>query len=274
MMLLSARHLSLGYRSSTIIRDLTLTIESGCMTCLIGPNGSGKSTILYGLGRLLAPQNGALTLDGRDFADWPMRSFARKVAILPQNPVPPEGLTVRDLIGYGRYPHRPFIGKGDPHGQAAIERAIESTDLVHLQHRLVTDLSGGERQRAWIAMALAQEAEILLLDEPTTYLDIRHQLELLELLRHLNRALGLTLVISLHDLGQAARYAHRLLAVAAGQIVADGSPERVLTAELLANVFGVTARIVWDDGIPICLPISAIRKSHTSREDTPSFAAC
>lgn len=258
-MKLQADHVRLGYRQQVVVPDLHLDLIPGQFTCLIGPNGCGKSTILHALGRLLTPSGGSLMLDGRNLADWQSRALACNLAILPQNSTVPDGLTVRELVGYGRHPHRCLLGGGDPTGGTAIDQAIASTDLVHLADRLMTDLSGGEQQRVWLAMALAQQARTLILDEPTSYLDIRHQLELMELLLRLNRELGLTLIASLHDLGQAARYADRLLAVAEGRIVADGPPRSILTEALLAEVFKVRSRITWDaeTGFPVCLPLSA-----------------
>jgi len=254
--ILEAATLTVGYAEQLVIPDLSLRITKGTITALVGPNGSGKSTALKALARLIAPQAGAVYLDGRAIARLSTREVARRLAILPQGPTAPEELTVGELVEQGRYPHAGPLRILSARDHAAIREALALTSMTAFRHRRLDSLSGGERQRAWIALALAQETPILLLDEPTTFLDIGHQLEVMALVQRLNRANGLTIVLVLHDLNQAARYADRLIAIHDGRIVADGSPRQVLTPALLAEVFQVRAQIIDHpvDGLPVCLP--------------------
>lgn len=253
---LDARHIVVGYRDRTVLNNFALRIEKSGITALVGPNGSGKSTVLKALARILPVQKGAIYLDGAAIANLPTREVARRLAILPQAPTAPDELTVAELVEQGRYPHAGPLRMLGQHDYAAIEEALEQSGMSSLRHRRLDSLSGGERQRAWIALVLAQAAPVLLLDEPTTFLDVGHQLEVLDLARELNRVRKMTIVLVLHDLNQAARYADRLIVLRAGQIVADGTPRDVLTEELLADVFHVRARIVRHpvDGSPVCLP--------------------
>jgi len=265
---LSARAVSLGYGERLVIRELSFAVTMGQIIALVGPNGSGKSTLLKALARILAPSRGAVYLDGRAIQQLPAREVARRLAILPQAPVAPEELTVGELVEQGRYPYTGPLRPLGEHDYAAIARALEQTGATAFRPRRLASLSGGERQRAWIALALAQETPILLLDEPTTFLDIGHQLDVLALIRELNRTHGKTIVLVLHDLNHAARYADRMVTLRAGQIVADGPPQEVLTEALLAEVFGVRARILPHpvDGVPLCLPFAI---TDAPREQPP-----
>lgn len=254
--MLTADQLTVRYDAQAVVSALSLSITRNEITALVGPNGSGKSTLLKALARLLNPSAGAVYLDGRLITSLPTQAVARELAILPQGPVAPAGITVAELVEQGRYPHAGPLRMLRRQDHAAIREALELTDTARYADRPLDNLSGGERQRAWIALALAQATPILLLDEPTTFLDIGHQLEVLDLVQRLNREHGLTVVLILHDLNQAARYADRMVALHQGQIAADGPPTAVLTTSLLAQVFGVQASIVTDPvtGAPVCLP--------------------
>lgn len=253
---LAAEQLAAGYEGRTAIEDLSLGLTAGSITALIGPNGSGKSTLLKALARLVQPLAGAVYLDGEALTKLPTREVARRLAILPQGPAAPEELTVGQLVEQGRYPHVGPLGMLREQDRRAIADALALTNTAGFRERRLDSLSGGERQRVWIALALAQATPILLLDEPTTYLDIAHQLEVLSLVRRLKTEQGMTVVLALHDLNQAARYADRLVALKEGRIVADGPPREVLTTALLAEVFEVDAPILPHpvDGLPVCLP--------------------
>ncbi|MDW8212560.1 MAG: ABC transporter ATP-binding protein [Roseiflexaceae bacterium] len=253
---LSADQLTVRYGTQAVVSALSVSITRSGITALVGPNGSGKSTLLKALARLLSPSAGAVYLNGRLITSLPTQAVARELAILPQGPVAPAGITVAELVEQGRYPHAGPLRMLRRQDHAAIREAMELTDTARYANRPLDHLSGGERQRAWIALALAQATPILLLDEPTTFLDIGHQLEVLELVKRLNRERGLTIVLVLHDLNQAARYSDRMLVLHRGQIVADGAPATVLTTGLLARVFGVQAQIITDPttGAPVCLP--------------------
>jgi iron complex transport system ATP-binding protein len=255
MATLSTNALTLAYDDALIIDAMSLTIPDKCITALVGPNGCGKSTLLRGLARLLAPRSGAVLLDGREIQQVPTKELAKRLGILPQGPVAPEGLTVRELVAQGRYPHQRWYQQWSEADERATRTALDKTGLTALSDRPVDALSGGQRQRAWIAMTLAQETTILLLDEPTTYLDMSHQLEVMHLLRDLN-ADGATIVLVVHDLNLAARYAHHMIALSSGKIAAAGPPAEVMTAHMLREVFNVEADIVRDPrlGVPLCLP--------------------
>ncbi|GBD23164.1 Ferric enterobactin transport ATP-binding protein FepC [bacterium HR29] len=250
MNVLEAHALELGYERRTVVSVPHLAIEAGAFLVIVGPNGSGKSTLLRGLARALRPKTGAVLLDGKAIARLRPREIARRLALLPQAPIAPPDITVEELVWRGRHPHLGFFGLAKPADRDAVEWAISATDLGPLRGRPVGQLSGGERQRVWIAMALAQQPGVLLLDEPTTYLDIGHQLEVLSLLERLNREHGLTLLLVLQDLNQAARFARRLIVMQQGHIVADGPPADILTADLLRDVFGVEGEVVRRDGQP------------------------
>lgn len=257
---LSAADLRVGYGDHAVIDGLALEIATGTITALVGPNGSGKSTLLKTLARLLKPSGGAVYLDGKAISSMPTAAIARDLAILPQGPSAPAGLTVRELVEQGRFPHVGALRMLRYQDHAAITAALELTGMREFAHRPIDGLSGGERQRAWVALTLAQETPILLLDEPTTFLDIGHQLEVLDLVRQLNQERAMTIVLVLHDLNQAARYSQRMVALQQGRVVADGAPKAVLTPVLLEQVFGVRANIVIDpaSGTPVCLPYAVV----------------
>lgn len=252
---LLADMLTISYGETPIVSDLSLALQTGQITAFVGPNGSGKSTILRTLARLLNPRGGAVYLDGTDIASTPTRQIAQKLAILPQEPDAPAGLTVWDLIGYGRYPYQGFLGSFSREDYEAMEWALEATNLIHFRDRAVDSLSGGERQRAWIAMALAQQTNVLLLDEPTTFLDIRYQIDILSLVRELNATQQLTVGWVLHDLNQAAAYSDYMVMLQDGQIVYEGDPGQIMTAQSIRDVFNVDVSVIPDpiSGCPTCL---------------------
>nr|WP_275585940.1 ABC transporter ATP-binding protein [Geodermatophilus sabuli] len=239
--------------------DLQLT--EGSLTVIVGPNGCGKSTLLRALGRLLRPARGQVTLDGRAIQQTPTREVAKVLGLLPQAPVAPEGLTVADLVARGRHPHQTWLRQWSRSDESAVAEALAWTDLTELADRPVDELSGGQRQRAWISMALAQGTDLLLLDEPTTYLDLSHQIDVLDLVERLHTERGRTVVVVLHDLNLAARYAQRLVAMKDGVLVASGTPAEVLTEDLLAEVFELEARVVPDPvaGTPMVVPVRRLR---------------
>lgn len=257
---METRNLSLAYDSQVIIEKLSTTITTGEITALVGPNGCGKSTLLRGLARLLRPQTGEVLLDGKAIHSLPTKELAKQLGILPQGPTAPEGLTVYELVAQGRYPHQGFFQQWSLEDERVTQEAIAITNMIEFADRPLDTLSGGQRQRAWIAMTLAQKTPILLLDEPTTYLDIGYQLEVMELIEHLNRERAMTILLVLHDLNQAARYSQRMIVLNQG-VVADGPPKAVLTQQLLANVFKVRANIVTDpdSGSPVCLPYGTVQ---------------
>jgi iron complex transport system ATP-binding protein len=260
---LTARNLTLSYEQSLIVQNLNLAIPKSKITVLVGPNGCGKSTLLRGLARLLKPRTGQIYLNDRDIAKLPTRKVAQTLAMLPQNATAPEGLTVRDLVAQGRYPYQTWWQQWSNVDEKIVEAAIAKTDLRSKADQSLDQLSGGQRQRAWIAMTLAQDTEILLLDEPTTFLDLAHQMEVLDLLRQLNRQEGRTIVMVLHDLNQACRYADYLVAMRQGQIYAQGAPATVMTPEMIQAVFEIDCQIVADPvtRTPMCVPIG--RSTHS-----------
>jgi len=254
---LRAVGLSLAYDGREVVTGLDLALPPGAVTVIVGPNGCGKSTLLRGLARLLRPVGGTVLLDGTPLHTLASRDVARTVGILPQSPTAPEGITVADLVGRGRHPHQGWFRQWDAADDGVVAAALEATGTVELAGRRVDELSGGQRQRVWIAMALAQDPDILLLDEPTTFLDVTHQLEVLDLLADLNRERGTTVAMVLHDLNLAARYADHLVVMRDGEITALGHPSDVLTAELVADAFALRARVVADPvtGSPMVVPI-------------------
>jgi len=257
VMKLEARNLTLGYGGTPVVRDLDLVVPEGAITAVVGSNACGKSTLLRGLARLLRPMAGAVHLDGRSIFEMPTRTVARHLAILPQRPLAPGGLTVRDLVAQGRYPYQGLLRQWSGEDEGAVAHALATTGLEELADRPMETLSGGQAQRAWIAMILAQETPILLLDEPTTFLDLAHQIEILDLLGDLNRERGRTVLMVLHDLNQACRYAQSLVVMTDGRVVARGRPETLVTADLVQEVFGLACRVVEDPvtGRPLCVPL-------------------
>ena len=258
---LVAEGLALGYGDRLVIRSLDLRIPPGRMTAIVGANACGKSTLLRSMSRLLAPRAGHVLLDGKQVHRSPAKELARKLGLLPQSPLAPEGITVSDLVGRGRHPHQGVFSRWTRDDDAAVAAALEATSTVELADRPVDELSGGQRQRVWIAMALAQQTDVLLLDEPTTFLDVSHQVEVLDLLTDLNRNRGTTIVMVLHDLNLAARYADHLVALAGGEIHSAGEPETVLTADTVRAVFGLESQVIEDptSGRPLMLPIGRHR---------------
>lgn len=258
---LAAENLSAGYGEMSILNGLELTVPPGGITAIVGANGCGKSTLLRAMSRLLPPTQGQVVLDGKAIHRVPSRDLARVLGLLPQSPIAPEGITVADLVSRGRHPHHGMLSRWTRHDDEAIANALEATKTVDLAERPVDELSGGQRQRVWIAMALAQETELLLLDEPTTFLDVCHQVEVLDLLVDMNRARGTTIVMVLHDLNLAARYADHLVALANGRLHSFGPPETVLTEKVIEAVFEMKCRVISDptSGKPIMLPIGRHR---------------
>ncbi|MGK9201253.1 cobalamin/Fe(3+)-siderophore ABC transporter ATP-binding protein [Ensifer sp. MMN_5] len=261
--LLVASGLTAGYDNTEILHALDLTIPPGKITVIVGANACGKSTFLRTLSRLIAPSKGQVLLDGKSIHRTPSRELARTLGLLPQSPIAPEGITVADLVSRGRHPHQSLFSRWTRQDDEAVDRALEATKTFDLAERPIDELSGGQRQRVWIAMALAQQTEILLLDEPTTFLDINHQIEVLDLLTDLNSTRGTTVVMVLHDLNLAARYADHLVAIADGRVHISGTPEEVLTEETVRHVFGLDSRVISDptSGRPIMLPIGRHRRA-------------
>lgn len=254
---LSAAGLSLGYGDRHIVQDLSVQLPAGKVTIIVGANACGKSTLLRGLARLLKPSAGVVHLNGKDIHTLPTRELARELGILPQTPTAPDGITVADLVGRGRSPHQGWFRQWTEADDAAVAAALNATGTAELAGRSIDELSGGQRQRVWIAMALAQESDVLLLDEPTTYLDLAHQVEVLDVVSELNERRAITVAIVLHDLNLAARYADHLIAMKGGAIVAEGAPAEVLTAELVQDVFGLESVVVADPvvGTPLVVPV-------------------
>jgi iron complex transport system ATP-binding protein len=253
---LAARGLSLAYEGRVVVDGLDLAIPAGRVTAIVGPNACGKSTLLRGLSRLLAPASGTVLLDGIDINSLPTKRVAQRLGLLPQTPTAPDGITVADLVSRGRYPHQGWFRRWTADDDEAVGDAMTATGIADLADRAVDELSGGQRQRVWIAMALAQRTDILLLDEPTTFLDISHQIDVLDLLLDLNAARGTTIVMVLHDLNLAARYAGHLVAMREGAVVAAGDPAEIVDAELVRAVFGVESVVAADpvSGTPLVVP--------------------
>ncbi|ROQ52526.1 iron complex transport system ATP-binding protein [Rathayibacter sp. PhB152] len=253
--------LTLGYGDRTVVQGLDLVVPPGRITAIVGANACGKSTLLRSMSRLLAPRAGTVLLDGKAVHRTPAKQLARTLGLLPQSPIAPEGITVADLVGRGRHPHQGILSRWNAHDDEAVATALDATDTAALADRAVDELSGGQRQRVWIAMALAQETDLLLLDEPTTFLDVSHQVEVLDLLVDLNRNRGTTVVMVLHDLNLAARYADHLVALAGGTVHAAGTPAEVLTEDTVRAVFGLDSRIITDptSGTPLMLPLGRHR---------------
>ena len=266
---LAGQDLTLGYDGVKVAENLSIEIPPGKFTVLVGANACGKSTLLRSLARLLKPKAGSVTLDGRDIASMATKDVALKLGILPQTPTAPEGITVANLVSRGRYPHQKWFRQWTEEDDAVVAWALEATGTDSIAGRTVDALSGGQRQRVWIAMALAQETEVLMLDEPTTYLDVAHQIDVLDLLMDLNHQQGRTLVAVLHDLNLSCRYADHLIAMCKGEIIAQGRPEDIVTAELVDQVYGLRVQVI-DDPVshtPLVVPIGKhIRRGDVNAE--------
>lgn len=262
---LESRALTLGYDDRRVIENLDLTIPEGQITVFVGANGCGKSTLLKAFARLLKPQVGSVLLNGRDIQQQPTKQVAQRLAILPQGPTAPEGLTVHQLVRQGRYPHQRWLQSWTPEDEKRVNEALQDTDLQPLANVPVDSLSGGQRQRAWIAMTLAQDTDVLLLDEPTTYLDLTHQIDVLDLLADLNHRRQKTIIMVLHDLNLACRYAHHIVAVRKGQVHAKGHPDEIVTEQMVQDVFNLGCRIIRDPlfDTPLCVPFGkGMKYSH------------
>ncbi|MET9767941.1 ABC transporter ATP-binding protein [Streptomyces sp. NPDC006415] len=266
---LRAEGLHLGYDDRAVVSGLDLAVPPGRITAIVGANACGKSTLLRALARLLAPRDGAVSLDGRALHSIPTRELAQRLGILPQSPVAPDGLTVIDLVNRGRSPHQTWWRQWTKADEQAVHDALAATGTTDLADRAVDELSGGQRQRAWIAMAVAQGTPVLLLDEPTTYLDLAHQIDVLDLVVDLNRREGRTIVMVLHDLNQACRYADHVIAMKKGDIVAEGAPADVITAETVEDVFGLRCQVTTDpvSRTPLVIPVG---RHHAPEPDSDS----
>ncbi len=253
---LSADAVTLAYGDRIVVDQLSLAIAGGRVTVIVGANGCGKSTLLRTLARLIRPRSGQVVLDGAELSSRPTREIARTLGLLPQGPVAPEGIAVADLVGRGRHPHQRLLARWTARDYQVVAEALAVTGIADLADRSVDELSGGQRQRVWIAMALAQQTDLLLLDEPTTHLDVAHQIEVLDLLTDLNRDRGTTIVMVLHDLNLAARYADELVAIVDGRVHAVGAPIDVITPDLVRDVFGLDCTVIPDplSGKPLVLP--------------------
>ncbi|WP_145044457.1 MULTISPECIES: ABC transporter ATP-binding protein [Paenibacillus] len=270
MFRLETSKLDIAYEERLIVEDLNIQIPQGKITALVGANGSGKSTILKTMARIMNPKAGNVLLDGKSIHKQSTREVAKQLAILPQNPTAPEGLTVTELVSYGRFPYQKGFGSMRAEDKRMIEWAISVTGMTEFHDRPIDQLSGGQRQRAWIAMALAQETDILFLDEPTTFLDMAHQLEVLQLLEQLNATANRTIVMVVHDLNHASRYAHHMIGIKKGKAIATGSPVEVMNSDVLREVFNIEADIVIDprSGVPLCLPY-ALAGERQQQSTTP-----
>ncbi|EME97249.1 ABC transporter ATP-binding protein [Streptomyces mobaraensis NBRC 13819 = DSM 40847] len=264
---LQAESVTLAYDRRVIAEDLSVAIPDNSFTVIVGPNACGKSTLLRALSRMLKPTTGSVLLDGQAIGSYPAKKVARTLGLLPQSSVAPDGITVADLVARGRYPHQGLLRQWSPEDELIVQESMEATRVAELADRHVDELSGGQRQRVWIAMALAQRTPLLLLDEPTTYLDIQHQIEVLDLCAELHEEQGRTLVAVLHDLNHAARYATHLIAMRGGKVVAEGAPNDIVTSELVAEVFGLSCQIIDDPqtGTPLVVP--AARQARRGRKE-------
>ena len=259
---LAAEGIAVGYDGRRIIDGLDLTIPAGRITSIVGPNACGKSTLLRGLARLQPLEAGRVTLGGRDVATMPRREVARRIGVLPQSSIAPDGVRVAELVGRGRYPHQGWFGRHSSDDDVVVAEALAATGVAELADRRLEELSGGQRQRVWVAMVLAQRTDIVLLDEPTTYLDVTHQLELLDLLTELNRVHGTTVVMVLHELNLAARYADHLVVMRSGAVIAEGAPDRVLTRDIVRRAFDLEAHVIPDPvaGSPLVVPVGRFHR--------------
>ncbi|AYU56211.1 ABC transporter ATP-binding protein [Staphylococcus debuckii] len=262
---LNGQQVTIGYGEHVIVSDLDVEIPDGKVTSIIGPNGCGKSTLLKALSRLLSVKNGEILLDGKNIHTQSTKEIAKKIAILPQSPDVADGLTAGELVSYGRFPHQKGFGRLSAEDKEEIDWALKVTGTYDFKHRAINDLSGGQRQRVWIAMALAQKTDIIFLDEPTTYLDISHQLEILELVQELNREHGTTIVMVLHDINQAIRFSDYLIAMKGGDIVSSGETQEVLTKDILEQVFNIDAELSTDPrtGKPMLVTYDLLCKHYS-----------
>jgi iron complex transport system ATP-binding protein len=262
---LQARRLTVAYDNAVVIDELDLAIPRERITAVVGANGCGKSTLLRALARLMSPRAGSVVLDGRDIRELPSREVAKRLGVLPQSPLAPDGLTVEDLVARGRYPHQGLFRQWSAADETAVEEALAATATTGLRDRALDELSGGQRQRAWIAMTLAQQTELLLLDEPTTFLDLAHQIDVLDLLDDLVAEHGRTVVMVLHDINQACRYADQLVALRDGRVHATGAPVDVVDAAFMRDVFDLEAHVIDDPvtATPLCLPTAQPRRTRT-----------
>ncbi|GKZ01847.1 iron-dicitrate ABC transporter ATP-binding protein [Paraclostridium bifermentans] len=256
------KDLNISYGNIDIVKNLNLNIPKGKITTIIGANGCGKSTILKTIGRIINPKSGSIYINGKNLHEENPTDIAKEMAVLPQNPQAPSGLTVEELISYGRFPHQKGFGKMNKEDKDIVSWAMEVTKISEFRDRNIDDLSGGQRQRAWIAMALAQETDILLLDEPTTYLDLAHQLEILQLLDELNKNEKRTIVMVIHELNNASRFADHMIGIKKGKIVCEGEAHDVMTKENLKEIFNIDAEIVEDPRTkkPVCLTYDMVKK--------------
>ena len=268
--ILRVEGITLGYGDRLVVESLDLLVPPGQVTAIVGANACGKSTVLRALSRLLAPRAGQVLLDGRNLHRLPTKEVARVLGLLPQSPLAPEGIVVADLVARGRHPYQRVLSRWTKADEQAVADALEATDTLDLADRPVDELSGGQRQRVWIAMALAQQTDILLLDEPTTFLDVTHQIEVLDLLTDLNRQRGTTIVMVLHELNLAARYADHLIAVAGGAVHSAGDPVDVLTEDAVREVLGLQSTVISDpvSGKPLIVPIG---RHHATLRATPAL---
>ena len=267
---LGARELTLGYGATTIVDGLTVDVAAGAVTAIVGPNACGKSTLLRGLARLMNPVAGQVILDGSDITRLRTKDVARKLGLLPQTSIAPEGITVADLVTRGRFPHQTMLRQFSRDDQQAVADAMAATGVTAIAGRPVDQLSGGQRQRVWIAMVLAQQTPLILLDEPTTFLDIAHQIELLDLFADLNAEQGRTVVAVLHDLNHACRFADQIIAMKAGSIVAQGNPAEIVTADLVEEVYGLRCQVIDDPetGTPLVVPRASARMRARRQDPT------
>ncbi|MVO98395.1 ABC transporter ATP-binding protein [Paenibacillus lutrae] len=266
MSILRVEKLESCYEKSTVFRDLDFEVKEGEVTTIIGPNGCGKSTLLKTIGRILKQKSGKIFFRDQDLSTIRTRKIAQHIALLPQNPIAPPELKVEELVSYGRYPHRKNLNKMSAKDKEIIEWALDVTNIAPYRNREIGSLSGGQRQKVWLAMAFAQDTEILLLDEPTTYLDMAHQLEVLQIVEKMNMEQKQTVVMVLHDINHAARFSHRIVAMKQGEIIASGHPHEIITKDVLNQVFHIDARIMLDpeNGAPVCYGYDSYLRNKSS----------